>query len=78
MLKAAPRAPAAWYGLARLYLLEGKFDRAEEWASKLVDSGKADESAQQMLKAARAKKIPEGLRLMLEPQPMLTEQSAKQ
>ena len=78
LLKAAPQAPAAWYGLARLYLLQGKFDQAEEWASKLVDSGQADESAQQMLKAARAKKLPDGLRLMIEPQPMVGEQSAKQ
>jgi tetratricopeptide (TPR) repeat protein len=68
LLKAAPRAPAAWYGLARLYLLEGKFDRAEEWAAKVVDSGQADDTARQMLQAAKAKQLPEGLRLVLEPQ----------
>ncbi len=68
LLKAAPRAPAAWYGLARLYLLQGKFERAEEWAGKVVDSGQGDESARQMLQAARAKHLPEGLRLVLEPQ----------
>jgi len=27
-LKAGPRAPAAWYGLAKLYLLQGKFEQA--------------------------------------------------
>ena len=78
LLKAAPQAPAAWYGLARFYLLQGKYDKAEEWATKLVDSGQADETAQQMLKAARAKKLPDGLRLMIEPQPVVGEQTTKQ
>ena len=68
LLKAAPRAPAAWYGLAQLYLLQGKFERAEEWAGKVVDSGQGDDTARQMLQAARAKRVPEGLRLILEPQ----------
>ena len=68
LLKAAARAPAAWYGLARLYLLQGKFERAEEWAGKVVDSGQGDDTARQMLQAARAKRVPEGLRLILEPQ----------
>ncbi len=57
LLKAAPQAPAAWYGLARVYLLEGKFADAEKWAQKLVDSGDADDSARQMLAAAKAKKL---------------------
>jgi Flp pilus assembly protein TadD/tRNA A-37 threonylcarbamoyl transferase component Bud32 len=69
LLKAAPRAPAAWYGLARLYLLQGKFEQAEKWAQNLVDSGQADELAQQMLKAAKAKQLSEGLRVMIEPPP---------
>jgi len=68
LLKAAPKAPAAWYGLARLYLLQGKFDRAEEWAGKIVDSGQGDAVARQMLQAARAKHLPDGLRVILEPQ----------
>ena len=68
LLKAAPRAPAAWFGLARLYLLQGKFDRAEEWAGKVVDSGQGDETARQMLQAARAKHLPDGLRIVLQPQ----------
>ncbi len=68
LLKGAARAPAAWYGLARLYLLQGKYDKAEEWASKVVDSGQGDDFARRMLEAARAKRVPDGLRLMLEPQ----------
>ena len=68
LLKAAPKAPAAWYGLARLNLLQGKFDQAEKWAGKVVDSGQGDEVARKMLEAARAKHVPEGLRIVLEPQ----------
>jgi serine/threonine protein kinase/cytochrome c-type biogenesis protein CcmH/NrfG len=67
LLKAAPQASAAWYGLARLYLLEGKFDQSEKWAQKLVDSGQADDLARQMLQAAQAKHLDEGLRLRIEP-----------
>ncbi len=69
LLQAAPKAPAAWYGLARLYLLEGKFDSAAEWAQKVVDSGQADESARQMLKAAQEKHLGDGLRRTIEPPP---------
>ena len=69
LLQAAPQAPAAWFGLARLYLLEGKFADAETWAQKVVDSGQADETARKMLEAAKAKKLADGLRRMLEPPP---------
>ena len=67
-LKAGPKAPAAWYGLARLYLLQDRFDDAERWAQTIVDSGQADESVRAMLKAAKDKKVSDGLRLMIEPQ----------
>jgi serine/threonine protein kinase/tetratricopeptide (TPR) repeat protein len=69
LLKAAPRATAAWHGLARLYLLEGKFDQAESWAQKLVDSGQADDLARQMRAAAQEKHLSEGLRFRIEPPP---------
>ena len=69
LLKAAPQAPAAGFGLARLYLLEGKFEQAEKWAQNIVDSGQADEVAKKMLAAAKAKKLNEGLRSILEPHP---------
>lgn len=68
LLKAAPTAPAAWYGLARLYLLQGKFEKAEEWARKVVASGQGDASAHKMLQAAREKTLGDELRLMIEPQ----------
>ena len=67
LLRAAPQAPAAWYGLARLYLLEGKFEQAEKYAQNIVDSGQADDTAKKMLEAANAKKLSEGLRLLIEP-----------
>jgi tetratricopeptide (TPR) repeat protein len=67
LLKAAPQALAAWYGLARLYLLQGKFAQAEGFAQKVVDSGQGDELAKKMLQAARERKLPEGLKLILQP-----------
>ncbi len=68
LLQAAPQAPAAWYGLARLYLLEGKYDDAEKWAQKAVDSGQGDQTANEMLKAAQNKQLPDALRISIEPQ----------
>ena len=68
LLQAAPQAPAAWYGLARLYLLEGKYDDAEKWAQKAVDSGQGDQTANDMLKAAQNKQVPDALRVLIEPQ----------
>ena len=67
LLKAAPQAPAAWYGLTRLYLLEGKFDQAARWAQDLIDAGQADVLVRQMLQAAQAKQLSEGLRFRIEP-----------
>ena len=34
LTKAAPQAPAAWFGLARFYLLTGKYEEAEKWIDK--------------------------------------------
>jgi Flp pilus assembly protein TadD len=62
LLKAAPQAPAAQYGLAKVYLLQGKFDEAQKWAQKLVDSDQADASAQELLEAAKQKKVPDSLK----------------
>jgi hypothetical protein len=68
LLKAAPQAPAAWYGLARLYLLQGKYEEAEKFAQRIEDSGQADELVGKMLQAAKGKKLSDGLRAMIEPQ----------
>ncbi len=61
-------APAPWYALARLYLIEGKFDKAEEWAKKIIDSGHGDEFARQLLQAARTKQVPPGPASMANPE----------
>ncbi|MGO8836376.1 MAG: protein kinase domain-containing protein [Limisphaerales bacterium] len=66
-LRAAPLAGAAWFGLARLYLLEGKFDLAAKWAQNIVDAGQVDDISKQMLEAAKAKKLGDNLRQMIEP-----------
>jgi hypothetical protein len=42
-------------------------------AQKVVDSGQADDLARQMLKAAQAKNLSEGLRLRIEPPPAARE-----
>jgi Flp pilus assembly protein TadD len=67
LLKAATTAPAAWYGLARLYLLQEKYDKAEKWAQKVVSSGQGDDTAKQMLQAAKDKKLSDELKQMIEP-----------
>jgi tetratricopeptide (TPR) repeat protein len=70
LLKAAPQAPAAWYGLARLYLLDGKFADAKKWAKKIVDSGEGDRGAEQMLEAAEKQELSPELRRTIEPPPL--------
>ncbi len=64
---AAQNATAAWHGLARISLLEGKYEAAEKWARMIVDSGQADESAKKMLEAAKARSLGDGLRAVIEP-----------
>ena len=66
LLKSAGQgASAAWHGLARLYLLRGDFAQAERWARKLVGAGDADGLGQQMLDAARKRRLPDDLRQMI-------------
>jgi len=69
LLKAAAQqgASAAWFGLARLYLIEGKYEDAEKWVQQFVDSGQGDAIATKMLEAAKEKRLSEGLRQTIEP-----------
>jgi len=59
LLQAADKAPATppainiWLNLTELYLAEGKFDPARQWAQKLVDSGQGGEQAKRLLRAAQ-------------------------
>ena len=47
---------------------EWKYDDAEKWAQKIVDSGQGDQTANEMLKAAQNKQLPDALRISIEPQ----------
>jgi tetratricopeptide (TPR) repeat protein len=66
-LAAADSAPAAWFGLAKLYLLQGKYDAAAKWAQKVLDQEPKDRTMTAVLAAAKAKAIPNELRAQLDP-----------
>ncbi|MCA9029843.1 MAG: tetratricopeptide repeat protein, partial [Planctomycetaceae bacterium] len=51
LLAAAPQANAAWFGLARLYLLTGEFEKAEVWIKKLSALDPDKQLHQQLLDA---------------------------
>jgi Flp pilus assembly protein TadD len=65
-----PEASASWSGLARLYLLQGKWDEAKTWSTKLVDSG--EESAKPWLAAALAQQVSDDLKKQIAPPPAPT------
>jgi len=67
LLLAAPQAPAAHYGLAKVYLLQEKFKKARPWAEKIAASNPKDVGSQQMLAAAKAGKLDDELRKLIEP-----------
>ncbi|HEV3417368.1 MAG TPA: tetratricopeptide repeat protein [Pirellulales bacterium] len=73
LLEAAPQASAAWFGLAKLYLLTEKYDKAAQWAQKLTATGEANPLAEEFLKAAKAKKLSAEFREQLEPSPTSVE-----
>jgi tetratricopeptide (TPR) repeat protein len=58
-------APAAWSGLAQLYLLQGKWDEALSWANKALLAG--DKDAKEFADAAKAKALPDELRQRIDP-----------
>jgi tetratricopeptide (TPR) repeat protein len=65
----ATNAPAAWIGLAKMYLVQGKWDEAQKWAQKAADIDPADEFSQTLLTMARNKKVEEHQRRLIEPVP---------
>ncbi len=67
LLKAAPQANAAWYGLTRITLLQGNFEEAETWAQKVANLEPANEVNQKMLLAAKEKNLTSELRKLIEP-----------
>ncbi|MCA8991493.1 MAG: tetratricopeptide repeat protein [Planctomycetaceae bacterium] len=67
LLAAAPQANAAWFGLARLYLLTGEFEKAEVWIKKLSALDPDKQLHQQLLDAAQAESLSDELRQLIEP-----------
>lgn len=55
--------------LARLYLLQGRFEEAAPLLKKLVEESPGNELLHRMVHAAEARKLPPSLRSMLEPSP---------
>jgi pentatricopeptide repeat protein len=72
LLKAAPQASAAWYGLTKVYLLTGKYDKAAKWAEKIMQAGEADPDLQLLLEAAKKRQLSPELRKLIEPDPQAT------
>ena len=66
-LAAAKDAPAASASLAKLYLLQGKFDDAAKYARNAADSPGADPSIKELLAAANAHKLDPQLKAQIEP-----------
>lgn len=67
LTKAAPQANAAWYGLARIALLEGNFEEAEQWSRKVYNLDPSNNIAKKMLAAAEKKELPADLKALIEP-----------
>ena len=70
LLPISEQSPPAWPGLARLFILEGKYDEAAAWAQKSVAAGQADNITRRILVDAEAKKLSDGLRFMIDPTPV--------
>ncbi len=68
-LKVADKASGAQYGLAKMYLLQGKYAEAAKWAEKMVAASPDDELAKRILAAAKAKTLGPELRKRIEPAP---------
>ncbi|MEM9354303.1 MAG: tetratricopeptide repeat protein [Planctomycetota bacterium] len=68
LAKAAKQnATAAWWGLAKTYLLTGEYAKARRWAAKIVKQSPDAPGAQEMLDAAKAKELSDELRSTIEP-----------
>jgi tetratricopeptide (TPR) repeat protein len=63
----AADAPAAWVGLTRLYLLQGKYEDAEKWGQKVLEQEPDNQMIAGLIGAAKAKMVTPELRAQLEP-----------
>jgi superkiller protein 3 len=66
-LQVKETAPAAWYGLAKMYLLTEQFDKALPWAERIVKQNPDDADAPKLLAAAESKSLDDDLRKLIEP-----------
>lgn len=65
----AKTAPAAWYGMAKMYLLKGEYEQAAKWANKVLAQQKNDTLMKDVLAAANAGRVSDELRKKIEPPP---------
>ena len=67
----AKNASAAWHGLVRIYLLQGKFAEADKWLKKLAGAEGFDASQLELFRQAiDNQKLGDELRQMIEPTPV--------
>lgn len=62
LLAAAPTSSAAWWGLAKLYLVQGKYDEAAKWTDRILKEDPGNADAKQLRAAAQEKRLPDELR----------------
>ena len=73
----AKNAPAAWHGLVRIYLLQGKFAEADKWLKKLAGAEGFDASQLELFRQAiNNQKLGDKLRQMIEPTPVESQKEA--
>ncbi len=78
LLRAANfHATAAYWGLARVYLLQGKWQQAANWAQTIVTQEPNNPEAEQLLAAAKAKHLDPVLRQKIEPPPVASAETQK-
>ena len=65
--KVTASAPASWYGLSHLYLIQGRYEDALPLARKVAAQQPSDEIAKRALAAAESKKLDDDLRALIEP-----------
>jgi tetratricopeptide (TPR) repeat protein len=62
-----PEATAPYYGMAKMYLLTGEYEKAAEYTAKAQKLDPTDKTLRRMADAARAKRLSPELRKLIEP-----------
>src|SRR5262249_27375670 len=63
-----PEATAPFYGMTKMYLLTGQFDKALTYAEKALKDDPTDADLKAMLEAAKSKQLSPELRKKIEPE----------